>query len=703
MNKKRQIPNAGHWLILCALLLAVALCSAAAAEETQVPLKKIKFTAKTYKISPVDSLNLSIKLTENPLFHTETVTFESSNPAILNVTPSGFATVPEGIRSGSVTVTATSSGGKTAQCKVKIKAVDVKKITLSSKSLRIHPGLSGSLTCKVVPKNATWPEIEWSSSNSAVATVDGEGIVKAVQKGTAIITAKNPDSGKTASCVVTVDRIYVSSVSLNLKKQTVGTGGSFKLKATVKPAGAGNKTVAWSSDNPSVASVDENGKVTGRSAGKTVIRAVSTDGSNRSASCEVTVKEIIPKSVSLSPKVRTLDPGAKVRLSYSTTPSYSSYNGSDFATWTSSDPSVASVSENGEVTAHQSGIAEITLTVGPTGSRISAKGQVRVRSSSPKTVTVGAVGDVILGGDPRGSSQTHAKLKVFRKHLSSYAALGNDPLDYVFRDQALVDELKADDITVANLECALTNEGRHQNEVFLFKGYPSYAAILPRGSIEVCSLANNHNDDFHEKGIQDTKKALAAHGVGAIPERGSCIVTRNGVRVGFFGMRVKGSSKPSVVTQKVSALKEECDVVYVFFHFTCTTKSTWKYGSHERSMAHAAVDAGASVVVGAHPHMLSGIEIYNGAYIAYGLGDMVVGGTNERYNFLFRTKLLVHEGFVEVADPTVVSIYANSSKDRLSNFSPIKLTGSKADACISRIRSRSAQFGTDLSGITFVR
>ena len=167
-------------------------------------------------------------------------------------------------------------------------------ISLNNTSAEINTGETLQLTATVLPSNATNKTVTWTTSNSSVATVSSTGLVTAKAVGNATITARTTDgSNLSASCSVTVKQSSVLATSISLSKTSaeINTGGTLQLTATVLPSNATNKVVTWSSSNPTIASVDDNGLVTALAAGFVTITAMTTDGSNLSASCNVTVTE----------------------------------------------------------------------------------------------------------------------------------------------------------------------------------------------------------------------------------------------------------------------------------------------------------------------------------------------------------------------------------------------------------------------------
>ena len=165
-------------------------------------------------------------------------------------------------------------------------------VSLSPKTLSLNPGKGGTLTATITPDNATDKSVEWKSDDTGVATVNENGKVTAVGLGTTTITVTTADGGHTATCTVTVTQpaeTPVTSVTLDKTSLTLDVGGSDTLTATVEPANATDKAVTWSTSNENVATVDQNGNVKAVGAGTATITAAASDGSGKTATCEVTV------------------------------------------------------------------------------------------------------------------------------------------------------------------------------------------------------------------------------------------------------------------------------------------------------------------------------------------------------------------------------------------------------------------------------
>ena len=223
------------------------------------------------------------------------------------------------------------------QTEVEIPKVAVSGITLNNSTLSLTTGQNFTLQAMLSPSNATNKEVTWESSDAGVAAVSKDGVVTAKKAGKATIVAKAADeSGKYASCVVTVTEAKkeVTGVTLNKSSLNLGIGGSEVLSATVLPADATNKQVTWLSSTPSVATVSQSGVVTGVKEGTTQISVITADGS-KTAICSVTVSG----QAQTEPGTQTggiIDPatgktaaatfsGMEIELDYTST----AYNGSD--------------------------------------------------------------------------------------------------------------------------------------------------------------------------------------------------------------------------------------------------------------------------------------------------------------------------------------------------------------------------------------
>lgn len=231
-------------------------------------------------------------------------------------------------------------------------SIAVTSISLDETELKLKVGSTATLNATVNPADASNKELSWSSSDPNVASVDSAtGVITALKAGTATITAAATDgSNVKAECKVTVI-IPVTSVTMSRSSLRIYEGGSYSLSAAVSPDNATDKTLSWSSSDPSIASVDKDGKVTAHKAGTAIIYAAATDGSGVKAECTVTV-DVPVSSVTMSRTSLRIYEGRGYTLSATVMPDNAADKG---IVWSSSDPSVASVDQDGRVTAHKRG------------------------------------------------------------------------------------------------------------------------------------------------------------------------------------------------------------------------------------------------------------------------------------------------------------------------------------------------------------
>ncbi|MDE6479120.1 MAG: Ig-like domain-containing protein, partial [Muribaculaceae bacterium] len=331
---------------------------------------KVKVAAKIYEVTGITLSNNKLSLTEGetatltatiaPENATDkTVTWTSSDASVASVSDKGVVTA---VKAGTATITATSANGKTANCTVTVAAniISVESVAISKTELSLTEGDTANLTATIAPENATDKSVTWTSSDASVATVSDKGVVTAVKAGTATITVAS-SNGKTATCKVTVAAkvIDVTGITLSKTELSMTEGDSANLTATIAPENATDKSVTWTSSDASIATVSDKGVVTAVKAGTATITATSANG--KTATCKVTVAAKIYEvtGITLSNTKLSLTEGETATLTATIAPE----NATDkTVTWTSSDASVASVSDKGVVTAVKAGTATITAT-----------------------------------------------------------------------------------------------------------------------------------------------------------------------------------------------------------------------------------------------------------------------------------------------------------------------------------------------------
>ena len=337
----------------------MVLSSCGKQKQKTIPVQSVELDKKTLSLILGNSYKLSATvLPENAT--DKNVTWSSSNQSVATVDQSGnIKAISEGI--ATITVT-TKDGKKTDACEVTVteKIIHVTSVTLNKDKLELAEGETAQLTATVLPENATNKNVTWSSSDESVATVDQIGNVTAKTPGIAIITVTTDDHRKTDICEVTVTEkiIHTTSVKLDNSKLFLNPDESYKLTATVSPEDAINKNVTWKSSTPSIAIVDQNGNVTAKSTGTATIK-VTTDDGGYTDFCDVIVTDSVSvKGVTLDKDKLELFDGEVAKLTATVLPENAT---NKKVIWKSSDESVATVDQNGNVTiTNPKGISALT-------------------------------------------------------------------------------------------------------------------------------------------------------------------------------------------------------------------------------------------------------------------------------------------------------------------------------------------------------
>lgn len=232
---------------------------------------------------------------------------------------------------------------------------------MSAKTLA-KKGSTATLKATVNPSNAISKKVIWTSSNKKVATVNSKGIVKAVSKGSATITVKTASGSKKATCKIKVGGTAVTGVKTT-SALTLNKNGTAELKANVSPSKASNKAVTWKSSDTSVVTVSSVGIVKAVGDGSATITVTTKDGA-KTATCEITVKPAAPTTiavtgVTLTPAKAALEIGETQQLAATVAPADATNKAVSYA---SDDEAVATVDDNGLITAVGAGSATITVT-----------------------------------------------------------------------------------------------------------------------------------------------------------------------------------------------------------------------------------------------------------------------------------------------------------------------------------------------------
>ena len=255
--------------------------------------------------------------------------------------------------------------------------------------------------------------------------------------------------------------------------------------------------------------------------------------------------------------------------------------------------------------------------------------------------------------------------------------------------------LANDDLTVANLESALTDSENRVNKQYCYKGKKEYSNILVEGSVEVVNLENNHIFDYSQEGYDDTIESLKAAGIDYFGNGGILIKEVKGIKIGFIGFM--GSSDVSnwrlqIIKNALSYLDENgADIKIVSFHWGNVDEKI--ANENQRILAHFAIDNGADLILGHHPHVLQGIEIYRDKYIVYSLGNFIFDGNmisdeDHRTSIIFQQKFILRDNIIIDSSTTIIPVHATSNLSR-NNFQPIIVDGEQKERILKKIEERS--------------
>lgn len=280
----------------------------------------------------------------------------SSDSASAKVEKTGKYTARvTGVSNGNAKITVSTGNGYKAECIVTVETKII-GITVSPNETEVEVGSTVTLTATKKPSIGSTEGLVWSSSNNRVAKVNDDGVVTGIAQGTVTITIKSSSGLVKTKAKVTVVQ-SPTGITLDKNKVALDMSGTktTKLNATIQPSNANRNTgITWNSSNTGVATVDQSGNVTAKANGTTTITATTQNG--KSASCTVTVTTAIT-SLTVSPTSKTLKTGETVQLTATKNPS----TATEGITWTSSNSSVATINQNGLVTAKGSGTATITV------------------------------------------------------------------------------------------------------------------------------------------------------------------------------------------------------------------------------------------------------------------------------------------------------------------------------------------------------
>ena len=262
------------------------------------------------------------------------------------------------------------------------------------------------------------------------------------------------------------------------------------------------------------------------------------------------------------------------------------------------------------------------------------------------------------------------------------------------------DIFSADDLTLVNLEGTFTEHAKAADKAFAFRAPPAFAEVLTLGGVEAVNLANNHTMDYGWRGYEDTKAALDAQGVAYCGHCQSTVVEAKGQKIALVGFTYPLiKSELEKLYAEIAACREQEDIALIVVSFHWGREMTYTLKGEQVRAAKGAIDHGADVVVGTHPHVLQSMEMYEGKPIFYSLGNFSFGGNTSPPDFdtaIFQLAYdLTPEGpelaRLEVIPCSVSQLPQGSYQD----FRPVVVEGGDAERILGKLAKQAEGFPED--------
>ena len=299
----------------------------------------------------------------------------------------------------------------------------------------------------------------------------------------------------------------------------------------------------------------------------------------------------------------------------------------------------------------------------------------------PVSLTLSVVGDCTLGTD-----------EYFDYDTSLNAYYENYGADYFMANVKSI--FSKDDPTIANFEGTLTESTEREDKQFAFKAPASYANILTAGSVEAVNTANNHSHDYGEESFNDTLKALDTANILHFGYDETAITEVKGVKVGLVGIYELNDhlGREEQLKQNIAKVKQDgAQLIVVIFHWGNEKEEV--PDENQKTLGHLAIDEGADLVCGHHPHVLQGIEEYKGKNIVYSLGNFCFGGNaypSDMDTIIFQQTFTIDQNGVKDDNVTNIIPCSISSDSDYNNYQPTPAEGEEATRIMQKIQKRSS-------------
>lgn len=317
-----------------------------------------------------------------------------------------------------------------------------------------------------------------------------------------------------------------------------------------------------------------------------------------------------------------------------------------------------------------------------------ASGQNEEETGYTGKLTFSFAGDCTLASDDKQPSSVNFE--------SVYEREGKG---YFFRK--VKDIFEADDLTVVNFEGTLTDATDKLPKKWNFKADPSFANILVLGKVDAVTLANNHSMDYQKEGLVDTQNALKHYDIAYAHDEKVAILKRKGIKIALVSLTTlltsvhNGADMEGQIDRAMAKAKQKhADIILCCFHWG--SEGAYQASGRQVQLAHYAIDKGADMVIGTHPHVLEGIGRYDGSYIAYSLGNFCFGGNtnpSDKDTMILQATFSFEDGALQKGETLKVIPCSISGKNASNDYQPHVLTGEKGQEVLDKVEALSHSYG----------
>ena len=290
------------------------------------------------------------------------------------------------------------------------------------------------------------------------------------------------------------------------------------------------------------------------------------------------------------------------------------------------------------------------------------------------TITISLAGDCTLGTD-----ESFSYINSFPYRFEKVKG------DYSYFFKGVREIFEKDDLTLVNLETTFTTGRKKADKKFRFKGDPAYVNILKEGSVEAVNIANNHIYDYLERGFKDTLEALDSAGISYSGEGYTAYFDIKGLTIASLGYRGFSGSIKEQVGIDIKKARDNADIVIVSFHWG-QERSNYP-NAIQLELGRYAIDQGADLVAGHHPHEIQGREKYKNRDIVYSLANFCFGGNrnpSDKDTFIFQSAFTFKGKELISVKGKVIPCQVSSVKE-INDYQPTILEGGDKERVLKRI------------------